>query len=294
MEMISVIIPSYNRGSTIKRAIQSVLDQTYRNIEVIIVDDGSTDNTEEIVSGLKNDKVFYYKNTRNIGACGSRNRGITLAKGEFIAFQDSDDEWLPEKLKKQMDFFSKVNCDLVFCSMDRISDKKKEVYPPYLPDNNSSLFKQLLHENCTSTQTLLGKRKVFENIQFDESMPRFQDWEIMLRISLVYSVKHLNEILVKSYIQNDSISLNSKSAISGLKKIYEIHKEAILADEKINGEFCIKIAEYMLANGENPKEHYKKAFQLNFSIKLFLFYLICSVSLHKFLFKVKQFYFWFR
>lgn len=294
MVMISVIIPSYNRGDTIKRSIGSVLDQTYSNLEVIIIDDGSTDNTEKIVADLKSNKVFYYKNDTNIGACRSRNRGVKMAKGEFIAFQDSDDEWLPEKLEKQMQFLKEIDCDLVFCSMERISDKKIEIYPPYLPDNNSSLYKQLLYENSTSTQTLLGKREVFENIKFDESMPRFQDWEVMLRISLVYNVKHLNSVLVKSYIQNDSISLNSNSAVFGLKKIYGIHKEAIIADKKINAEFCTKIAEYMLANGGNPKEYYKKAYNLNFSIKLFLFYLTCSISLNKFLFKLKQAYFWCR
>lgn len=292
--MISVIIPSYNRGDTIKRSIESVLDQTYSNLEVIVVDDGSTDNTEEIVADLKSNKLFYYKNHTNIGACGSRNRGVKMAKGEFIAFQDSDDEWLPEKLEKQMQFLNEINCDLVFCSMDRISDEKIEIYPPYFPDNNSSFYKQLLYENCTSTQTLLGKREVFENIKFDESMPRFQDWELMLRISLVYNVKHLNSVLVISYIQNDSISLNSKSAVFGLKKIYGIHKEAIIADKKINAEFCTKIAEYMLANGENPKKYYKKAYQLSLSNKIFLFYLICSISLHRFLFKVKQTYSLFR
>ena len=292
--MISVIIPSYNREDTIERSIQSVLNQTYSNFEIIVVDDGSTDNTEKIVTDLKDSRISYYKNVTNIGACGSRNFGIKMAKGDYIAFQDSDDEWLPEKLKEQINFLIKIDCDLVFCSMERLLGKNKEVYPPYTPDNKSDLFKQLLYENCTSTQTLLGKKKVFKNIKFNEKMPRFQDWELMLRISPVYSVKHLNRVLVKSYIQNDSISLNSESAISALKIIYDIHKDSIVANKNINIGFNTKIAEYMLANGSNPKKYYRKACKLNFSIKLFLFYLICSFSLHKLLFKVKQNYFSFR
>ena len=289
--MISVIIPTYNRGQTISKSVQSVLNQSYIDLEVIIIDDGSTDNTEKIILELEDSRISYYKNTSNIGACGSRNKGIEIAKGEFIAFQDSDDEWLPEKLKEQINFLKKVDCDVVFCSMERLLGKKKEIYPPYNPNNNSDLYKQLLYENCTSTQTLLGKSYVFKKITFDEGMPRFQDWELMLRITADYSVKHLNKVLVKSYIQKDSISLNSSSAISGLEMIYRIHEEAIVRNKKIHAGFNIKIAEYMLANGENPDKYYKKVYQLNSSIKFFLFYVLCNVSLHKLLFKIKQVYF---
>jgi glycosyltransferase involved in cell wall biosynthesis len=292
--LISVIIPTYNREKTIKESVQSVLNQSYNDFEIIIIDDGSTDNTEKLVLELEDSRISYYKNPSNIGACGSRNKGIEIAKGEFIAFQDSDDEWLPEKLKEQINFLKKVDCDVVFCSMERLLGNKKEIYPPYNPNNKSDLFKQLLYENCTSTQTLLGKSYVFKKINFDEGMPRFQDWELMLRITADYSVKHLNKVLVKSYIQKDSISLNSSSAITGLKKIYNFHKETILAENKINSRFQIKIAEYMLNNGENPKKYYRKAYKLSFSIKLFLFYVLCSVSLHQFLFKIKLSYFRFR
>ena len=291
MEMISVIIPSYNRADTIKRSVQSVLNQTYRSFEIIIVDDDSKDNTGEIISKLNDSRISYHKNNTNRGACASRNLGIEKAKGKFIAFQDSDDEWLPEKLKEQISFLTKINCDLVFCSMERISGKKKEIYPPFTPDNKTNFFKQSLYENYTSTQTILGKREVFEKIKFDERMPRFQDWELILRISRDYNIKFIDKVLVKSYIQENSISLNSGSAVSALKIIYDIHKDTIIANKKINQRFHIKIAEYMLANGKNPKKHYKKAYQLIFSIKLFLFYIACSASLNKFLFKVKQSYF---
>ncbi|KOY50664.1 Glycosyl transferase family [Polaribacter dokdonensis DSW-5] len=292
--MVSVIIPSYNRGSTIKLAIQSVLDQTYKNIEVIVIDDGSTDNTEEIILELNSDKVSYYKNAKNIGACGSRNRGINLAKGDYIAFQDSDDEWLPEKLERQLEFLSEEDCDIVSCSMQRIEGKKNEIYPPYVPENNSNSFNQLLFENFTSTQTILGKKKVFENYNFDERMPRFQDWELMLRISLFFNLKHLNKVLVKSYLQVNSISLNAKSAIAGLKLIYNIHKEAIEKNKSIEARFNLKIAEYMLANGENPKKYYKKTYDLSKSSKILLFYLMSKLSLNKLLFYFKKQYFSFK
>lgn len=281
--MITVVIPTFNRENTIKRCIKSVLNQTYNDIEVIVVDDNSTDNTFKIISQMADNRIRYHRNKKNVGACASRNLGISMAKGDYIAFQDSDDEWLPEKLKKQISYLLNQNCDLVFCSLFRISVENKEIYPPYTPCNNSKLYEQLLFENCVGTVTLLGKRVVFENIKFDERMPRFQDWELMLRISRVYDVKYLNETLVNSYIQKDSISVNPELAITGLKIIYDIHKESIRIDNTINAEFCRKIADYMLFNAENPKYYYKKSCELRFAFKNFVFYLMCVLNLQKLL-----------
>ena len=107
---VSIIIPTYNRAHLIGRAIQSVLNQTYQNFEIIVVDDGSTDNTEEMIKEFqKHDKrIKYIRHEKNRGGAAARNTGIKVARGEYIAFQDSDDEWLPEKLEKQMDVFQRI------------------------------------------------------------------------------------------------------------------------------------------------------------------------------------------
>ena len=108
--MISVIIPTYNRDGVISRAINSVLKQTYQNFEVIIVDDNSpvTDNTACIISQYNDDRLFYIKHDKNKGGGGARNTGILAANGEYIAFLDSDDEWLPEKLQLQINLMRQV------------------------------------------------------------------------------------------------------------------------------------------------------------------------------------------
>lgn len=103
-ELVSVIMPSYNTAKYIKQSIQSVIDQTYTNWELIIVDDCSTDNTDEIVKSIDDDRIIYLKNEKNSGAAVSRNRALKEAKGKWIAFLDSDDLWLPEKLEKQLHF----------------------------------------------------------------------------------------------------------------------------------------------------------------------------------------------
>ena len=117
--MVSVIIPTYNREKTILRAINSVLDQTYKEIELIIVDDGSIDNTRKIVESLNCQKIKYIYQ-KNGGAAKARNTGIIAASGEYISFQDSDDYWYPEKLEKQLAELEDKNADIVQVVLNRI------------------------------------------------------------------------------------------------------------------------------------------------------------------------------
>lgn len=114
-EKISVVIPTYNRAKTINKSIKSVLNQTYTNIEVIVVDDCSTDNTETIIKKIKDKRVKYYKLDCNKGACFARNYGIKKATGNYIAFQDSDDIFEKNKLEKQYENIKKNKSDLNFC-----------------------------------------------------------------------------------------------------------------------------------------------------------------------------------
>lgn len=129
---VSIIIPTYNRAHLIERAIESVLHQTYQDFELIIIDDGSTDNTDDIINKFqkKDDRIIYLKHDRNKGGSAARNTGIKASRGEYIAFLDSDDEWLPEKLEKQMDFFESNNYGFIYCNMiieDKIDNTKKNL-----------------------------------------------------------------------------------------------------------------------------------------------------------------------
>ena len=219
--MVSVVIPVYNRENSIKAAVESVLKQTYSELEIIIVDDGSTDNTRQIIESIKDQRIRYLYQ-ENKGACNARNRGIKNCKGEFIAFHDSDDIWHSEKIEKQLSIFSKKNVDIVFCKMNQIKEDGTVIVIPTqisggIIDKNENYF-------GIGTQSLVCKREVFNNDLFDESLPRFQEYELLLRLSRKYSIFCIDEGLVDYYIGDDSISSNSSKLLIASQKIIEKHK----------------------------------------------------------------------
>ena len=161
--MISVIIPTYNRGRCIQRSIDSVLSQTYKDIELIIVDDGSTDQTEEVVKKYEDPRIRYIKAGHG-GAGAARNRGVFEAKGEYIAFQDSDDYWQPQKLERQLERMKNVDADILFCAFERgLEGEIKRERVPVGIDGESRFIDvcDLLPGNMCSTQTLLLKKECF-------------------------------------------------------------------------------------------------------------------------------------
>lgn len=122
-ELVSVIMPSYNTANFIEESINSVLNQTYQNFEIIIVDDCSTDNTDEVVEGIKDERIKYIKNEKNSGAAVSRNRALREAKGKWIAFLDSDDVWLPEKLETQINFMKNGGYKFSYTQYEEIDEE---------------------------------------------------------------------------------------------------------------------------------------------------------------------------
>lgn len=212
MPLVSVIIPTYNRISTLPAAIESVLRQTYKNLEVILVDDGSTDGTENYVRGLVDTRVRYIKNTGRHGPAAARNLGVRLAVGEYVAFQDSDDEWHPEKLEKQMPLLlrSEEGIDLVYCEFTRYyGDIRQETVPSKdLPSayKKGDILPILLQQPLVSTQTIVVKRNCFELAGgFNEDLETFEDYEFTVRFSQKHRFGFVEESLVKVNDSPDSV-----------------------------------------------------------------------------------------
>lgn len=220
-KMVSVIIPTYNRAKTLEKSVDSVLKQTYKNIEVIIVDDGSSDNTKYVVDRILDSRIRYVYQS-NAGACAARNNGIEKAKGDFIAFQDSDDVWHEEKIEKQMKIIQSQNVEVVFCKLNKIENGRiKEILPSALGEGIVNPVNNLFG---IGTQTLLFKKEVLEKLRFDIRMPRFQEFELLLNIvENGYTLYCIDDGLVDYYIGEDSISRNYTKLLCACERIRSKH-----------------------------------------------------------------------
>lgn len=230
--MISVIIPTYNRARSLQRAAQSVLEQTFRDIELLIVDDGSNDDTAQVVEALSDSRVRYLRQKENRGACAARNAGIRAARGVYIAFQDSDDVWHPEKLAAQLEQLLRTDADVVFCAFMRHEGEKQDCLPAGLSDGKCLTYEELLEHNYISTQTMMGKRACFQAEMFDEAYPRLQDWELGLRLVRRFRVCFDARPMVDAYVQADSISKDPGKGMLAVESLAQQHRKGLTASPK--------------------------------------------------------------
>lgn len=213
MKKISVVIPTYNRAGSIKGAIESVLVQTYPVYEVIVADDCSQDDTEEIVKSIEDDRVRYYRLPENKGAGGARNFGVSKAKGEYIAFHDSDDAWVPQKLERQMAYYEEhPECGLVYSAYEMLLPYDIRHVVPDLNRKNcleGNIFEPLLLQNTIGAPTVVMPMRVFEEVGgFDESMRSLEDWDFALKVAQRYSIGFVPEVLLKVTSSAGGVSSN--------------------------------------------------------------------------------------
>jgi len=238
MILVSVIIPTYNRAKLLKRAIESVLNQTFQDFELIVVDDGSTDDTKEIVKSFNNQKIIYIYQENFGGAAGPKNVGIKMAQGKYIAILDSDDEWLPEKLQKQVTLFERSKNEklgVVGCDIYIIEGKNKRQYR--MP-RHKDIFKRILVTDDLGTgSTMIYKKEVFEKVGlFDENLKSGQDREMRLRLAQHYNFDFVDEFLVNYYYAQNGIAskgLNIEKREKDWQYIFEKYKNYYLADKKL-------------------------------------------------------------
>lgn len=254
-KMVSVIIPAYNREDTIHRSIRSVLAQTYDNLEVIVVDDCSTDATRDVVCSVEDSRIHLICHDKNKGANAARNSGIAEAKGAYIAFQDSDDEWLPEKLEAQIKLMEEHRYLASYCPYNLYENDAVCVVPFDYSNRNkyqADLCGTLAEHNVVSTQTLVIERSVLhmlENEYFDEHMPRWQDYEFVIRVTRHVEIGYVNKPLVNVYRSRVSISSDKKALYAAAALLIRKH-----ADFLEIGQFLQKfINDYdmMTDTGEN-------------------------------------------
>ncbi|MDE6608555.1 MAG: glycosyltransferase [Lachnospiraceae bacterium] len=229
--LVSVVIPTYNREKVLKRAMESVLSQSYTNLELIIADDCSDDNTEQLVKSMMEEdgRIRYIRGERNLGPSGARNLGASVAKGDYIAFNDSDAIWKAGKLEKQLAFFEKhtdKEIGLVFHAYLLSGKDGTEACHPFeeIPEGfrNETMMVHLLDEPLADTSAMMIPIKVWKAIGgFNEELWSLEDYDLSLRIAEGYEVCYFHDPLITTYYSEASVSQNWKEGIKAYFYILE-------------------------------------------------------------------------
>ncbi len=223
LPLVSVVIPTYNRARVVERALKTAFDQTYRNMEIIVVDDGSTDDTEAALAPYKERIRYYYQ--KNGGASAARNRAIQESRGKYIAFLDSDDEWLPAKIEKQVALLE-ARPDLSFVAC--LSTNENRTYTGY--DDYDKQFLKFIQQPFTQNMTrYVVRRECFEKHGlFDTSIHGPEDWELWLRL-LKQGCRFgfVPDVLMIYTESEDAISSRPYAMLAGEKIIRERYVETL-------------------------------------------------------------------
>lgn len=285
--LVSVIIPTYNRGSIIEKSINSVLNQTYESFELIIVDDGSTDNTEDVIYAINDKRLKYIKLEKNCGMCCARNIGTKHSKGDYIAIHDSDDLWVRNKLERHIKFMIDSKSDLSFSKMERhYLDGRCIVVPNKNPDITNNLLQNLLRGNFIPSITMFMTRNMANGLEFDNSVKRFTDWDFAIRaVKNGYKIGYIPEILAISFVQNDSSAVNEK-ANELLKIIYNRYHDDICENQITHSIFLLNLAKTS-RNRNTMLQYIKKCNTVKKSSETIILYILCYTYLY---FLIKKIY----
>lgn len=210
MPQISVIIPVYNGEKTIKTTLESVISQTFTDIEVLLINDGSTDKTVEIASQIPDERIKIF-NYENAGLSASRNRGITQAKSDLVAFIDADDLWTADKLTSQFKALTnRPNADIAYSWTDYIDNNGNFHKSGRRIIAEGDIFPQLLVNNIleSGSNPLIRKRLFAEVGDFDESLPAAEDWDMWLRLAAKYQFVCTKKVGIFYRITSNSMSTN--------------------------------------------------------------------------------------
>jgi glycosyltransferase involved in cell wall biosynthesis len=232
---VSVILPTYNRARLLLRSLGSVLAQTYSDLEVIVVDDGSDDDTAALVKDSGDARVRYVRLEMRSGAAWARNVGIGHARSRYLAFQDSDDEWLPTKLDRQMRAFeSQPDIALVYSDMYRVLADGRMFYhrsPTIVRGCLINPETRYWQTYMLGTQCVVIKRECLEQVGlFDQTLPSFEDLDLFLRLAEHYDFAHVHEPLVK-YHENAGLSTDRRAELGARRRLVRKYLSILLCTD---------------------------------------------------------------
>jgi len=243
--LVSVIIPTYNRAKYIEESIRSVLAQTYTNLEVVVVDDGSTDDTEIIISSIVDSRLRYIHQP-NCGRSNARNHALSIASGKYITFLDSDDLFLPNKIELQVAYLkSHPGVGMVYTSAHCINDQGEMLAHKYLASVSGFIYESIAFFTpvTITLPTVMTYKAIMDHVgSFDENLHRFEDTDMWRRISKSYRIDAMQEYTCKLRTHDDNSLLNQ--CPDQIASALEYYSNKIIRDD---GEISLKIRKKGLA-----------------------------------------------
>ena len=276
--LISVIIPTYNKSYVIENTIKCVLSQTWKKIEILIINDASTDNTNLILEKLNNPRIKVYTNKNNLGVCHSRQIGIKKSTSKFICFLDDDDDWSPDHIENLIKTMQRTQSQITISNYKtNINGQLKEYYMHKFCDD---FKKEILNRQGPFLQCCLFKKNIFSNnISFDKLATPCEDWDLFIQISKGdYVISHSNHIGFTWNFTQNSQSSNLTNEVKALEYIVDKNKQLIIntCGMKIlsnHYRFIARVYE-KIKNFDMATVKYKEAFFLSKTYYKNIFYII--------------------
>ncbi|MCC4831104.1 glycosyltransferase family 2 protein [Shewanella sp. 10N.7] len=298
MEIVSVIIPTYNRVDLLKKALDSVLNQNYQHIEVVIVDDASTDNTLNFCNSLDDVRISYHRFDSSKGGNYARNFGVQKSRGSIIAFLDDDDEWLPLKLTEQLRILQiQSQVGLVYTGASVVNlehDLKYNIVPKERGDLSRSI---LTYNHIGTTSSVMMRRSIFEEAgMFDIEMPQLQDYDLWIRVCQICNIEFIDRPLINYYVHTNGTQITTsvdknKQSIEMIDKKYA-DLISTLSEKEQKKRFCQRYN----AMGKRKLKNNETTEAIKFFIRSFMSYpnllsikfLVASFLPYKFLLAIKR------
>jgi glycosyltransferase involved in cell wall biosynthesis len=253
---VSIILPTFNRAHLLPRAIRSILNQTFSNFELIIVNDSSTDETESVIQGFTDLRIVYRRQEPQAGAAAGENLGISIARGSYIAFIDDDDEWFPTKLEVQVKRFrtEPETTGVVYTGRWRIKNGEKFYGPPTdILSRQGDIHKEIFtRETFVPLICAMVRKECFDRAGlFDATLPASNDYDLWIRFSKHYRFIYIPEPLVNVHHTEGSISNNPEGIIEARKMLLVKHADEFRTiGKRISAFYLCQIGSLLIAQGE--------------------------------------------
>ena len=281
MPLVSAVIPTYNRKHTVVHAIDSALAQTYKNMEIVVVDDCSNDGTAQYLQARYGEKIRLIALPDNVGGAQARNVGVENARGVLIAFLDSDDQWAQSKIARQVSIVQQQDVGVVYTGMYRLNNRN-EILGLNTPRFSGAIGNALLTENVvSSTSSVLVRKELFVRVGgFNRRLRSCDDWDLWLRLARITTFGFLKEFMVSHYIDGeDRLSFNPRYRAHDLLYMYEEYVKASgTAIGRANVFFKLGHAFYLWNRWRYASVFFTKSFALNHrKYKALVYLLLCKL-----------------